>query len=61
MTFTHHCAACDRTQLIFASQVMSVAASENGPELTFTCWCGATQTHVLSARPAGRDKVTLAA
>lgn len=41
--FTHHCSACDRTQLIFMSQMTSVAAGDSGAAASFTCWCGATQ------------------
>ena len=42
--FTHHCTACDRTQLIFPSMVTGVVATERGAAVAFTCWCGATQT-----------------
>ena len=41
--FKHHCSACDRTQLIFDSQVVSVTGTPEGVVATFTCWCGATQ------------------
>ncbi len=46
--FTHHCTACDRTQLIFLSQVSSVAGATDGAAATFTCWCGSTQTSEFS-------------
>lgn len=40
MNFTHHCTACDRTQLIFLSMVTGVSDDS----LDFTCWCGADQS-----------------
>lgn len=46
--FTHHCTACERTQLIFLSQLTSVVATEHGTQATFSCWCGATQTSEIS-------------
>lgn len=46
--FTHHCTACDRNQLIFPSQVTSVASAEHGALATFTCWCGAEQSSDFS-------------
>jgi len=46
--FTHVCTACERTQLIFPSQAHGVTTTQHGTELTFTCWCGAEQSHVLS-------------
>lgn len=55
LVFKHHCSACDRTQLIFPSQVSGVAAGEHGAVATFTCWCGAEQSSdfsLLSAVPA---------
>jgi hypothetical protein len=53
--FKHHCSACDRTQLIFPSQVSSVASGADGAIATFTCWCGAEQSSsysLMSAVPA---------
>lgn len=43
--FTHHCTACDRTQLIFDSQIIAVGGSENDLSFTLKCWCGAEQVH----------------
>lgn len=55
--FVHHCTSCDKSQLIFPSQVRGV--SEDGAGLAFTCWCGADQVWslgrevaVAEARPA---------
>jgi hypothetical protein len=56
--FTHHCTACDRTQLIFPSQVLSLTAVAGGYEIAHECWCGATQVEfVQSGRPAVREVV----
>ena len=53
MMFVHHCTACEKDQLIFPSQFTGVAREAAGTVATFTCWCGADQTHVLgSTRPA---------
>jgi hypothetical protein len=41
--FKHHCTVCERTQLIFGSQVSAVEGTPEGVIATFTCWCGATQ------------------
>ena len=48
--FTHHCTACDKTQLIFFSQVTGLADTDHGTAVTFTCWCGAEQTWVAAQR-----------
>ena len=53
--FTHHCSACERTQLVFFSQVKSVASAADGAIATFTCWCGAQQSTdftLFAAAPA---------
>ena len=51
--FTHHCTACDQTQLIFFSQVTGLAATDRGTSVIFTCWCGSEQTWVAGLRPMG--------
>ncbi len=53
--FTHHCTACDKTQLIFFSQVTGLADTDRGTAVTFTCWCGSEQTWVatLHSRDTG--------
>ena len=51
MNFTHHCTACDRTQLIFPSLFTGVTEVEGQPAVAFTCWCGADQTAPLSQGP----------
>lgn len=42
--FSHHCTACDRTQLIFTSQVTAMTNDELGISVSFRCWCGSEQT-----------------
>ncbi|MGV3564677.1 MAG: hypothetical protein ACO1ON_15485 [Nocardioides sp.] len=56
--FTHDCSACDRRQLIFPSMIEGVTRAEGGTQVSFTCWCGAPQTAVRSAK---RDERTLVA
>jgi hypothetical protein len=51
--FTRHCTACDKTQLIFFSQVTGLAATDHGTAVTFTCWCGSEQT--WDANPSSTD------
>jgi hypothetical protein len=51
--FDHHCTACDKRQLIFPSQVTSLANTDHGIEVTFTCWCGADQT-LLTGRASAQ-------
>jgi hypothetical protein len=48
--FTHHCTACDKTQLVFFSQVTGLADTGRGTAVTFTCWCGAEQTWLAGTR-----------
>jgi len=48
--FTHHCTACDQTQLVFFSQVTGLAATDHGTAVTFTCWCDSEQTWVAAPR-----------
>lgn len=51
MNFTHHCTACDRTQLIFPSMFTGVTEVDGASSVAFTCWCGADQTAPLSQGP----------
>jgi hypothetical protein len=52
--FAHHCTACDRTQLIFSSQVTGLVNADHGIVASFRCWCGSEQSLVTGtgARPA---------
>lgn len=51
--FQHHCTACDRTELICASQIRALTNTERGIEVRFECWCGAEQL-IISGRRAAR-------
>jgi hypothetical protein len=48
--FDRHCSACDRTQLIFPSQISSVTNSDHGILVSYTCWCGSQQTWLTGTR-----------
>ena len=58
--FDHHCTSCDKRQLIFPSQVMSMTNTDHGIVGAVTCWCGAAQTLITGLASAKRQ-VTLAA
>ena len=47
--FDRHCTACDRTQLIFPSQVTAVTNTDHGILVSYVCWCGAEQTWLTGA------------
>jgi len=49
--FVHHCTACDRRQLIFASQLTSLVHTDDSIVIGFECWCGAEQSVVKGRRP----------
>jgi hypothetical protein len=59
--FDHTCTACSRRQLIFPSQVTSLANTDHGIVVTFTCWCGADQTMVTGRRVERSERVAVAA
>ncbi|KRC57362.1 MULTISPECIES: hypothetical protein [unclassified Nocardioides] len=44
--FTHDCPSCGRRELIFNDQVTALENHLDGFLITFTCWCGATGTHL---------------
>ncbi len=48
--FSHHCTDCDRTQLIFSSQVTDLTNHELGIVVSFRCWCGSEQTKLTGRR-----------
>ena len=52
--FTNHCSSCDRTQLIFPSQVTGLVDAGGELVMAYTCWCGAAQTWAV----AGADRGT---
>lgn len=49
--FVNECTQCHKNQLIFASQVTSLANNDGGTAVRYTCWCGSEQTWV-AAGPA---------
>lgn len=48
--FVHHCTSCEKSQLIFPSQMKGVADDSSG--LVFTCWCGAEQIWKVGTKQA---------
>ena len=48
--FDRHCSACDRTQLIFPSQISAVTNTDHGILVSYTCWCGVEQTWLTGSR-----------
>lgn len=54
--FTSHCTACDKTQLVFLSQISGMRDTDRGTVVSYTCWCGADQewnvADVHETRPA---------
>ena len=41
--FDRHCSACDKTQLIFPSQIIAVTNTDEAILVSYTCWCGSAQ------------------
>jgi hypothetical protein len=42
--FANHCTDCDTRKLIFPSQITHLVNSDDGIEVTYSCWCGSEQT-----------------
>ncbi|QNN54686.1 hypothetical protein [Nocardioides mesophilus] len=59
--FDHICPACNKRQLIFPSQVTSVVNSDQGIEVSYTCWCGSSQTWVTGRAVTEKAQVAAAA
>lgn len=38
--FDHYCPACEKRQLLFASQITKIVNDEQGVVVLLTCWCG---------------------
>ena len=53
--FDNNCQVCASRVLIFPSQVTSMAMTDDGIVVTFTCWCGTEQTQV-TGKAAGADR-----
>jgi hypothetical protein len=59
--FANNCQVCARRVLIFPSQVTSLANTDQGIVLTFTCWCGTEDTLVTGKAARGdRDHAAAA-
>ena len=59
--FDHVCTSCHRRQLIFPSQVTALDNTEHGIVVSYTCWCGASQTWLTgAAAESGRHLVSAA-
>jgi len=59
--FDNNCQVCASRVLIFASQVTSLANTDDGIVVTFTCWCG-TEQHEVTGKVArdARDRAVAA-
>ena len=53
--FDNNCQVCASRVLIFPSQVTSMATTDDGIVVTFTCWCDTLQTQV-TGRTARADR-----
>lgn len=53
--FDNNCRVCAARVLIFPSQVTSLANTDDGMVVTFTCWCGTEQSQV-TGRTARSDR-----
>jgi hypothetical protein len=38
--FDHYCPACQKRQLLFASQITRIVNDDQGVVVLLTCWCG---------------------
>ena len=59
--FDRHCSACDRTQLIFPSQISAVTNTDHGILVSYTCWCGAEQTWLTGSHGHADQRALVAA
>ena len=59
--FANTCTSCGKRQLIFPSQITSLANTERGIEVAYTCWCGASQTWLTGRATSDRAEVVTAA
>lgn len=50
--FDVNCPACERRQLVFASQVRGITNDERGIHVAYRCWCGAESTWTTGRRGA---------
>lgn len=47
--FANNCQVCAKRVLVFPSQITSLANTDHGIVVSFTCWCGTEQTRVTGA------------
>jgi hypothetical protein len=59
--FAHNCSACERRQLVFASQIKALQNTDHGIVVRFTCWCGADQVALTGRKVTGQREVAVAA
>jgi hypothetical protein len=59
--FDRHCSACDKTQLIFPSQITAVTNTDAGILVSYTCWCGSAQTWLTGTHGRATDRSLAAA
>jgi hypothetical protein len=55
--FVHTCTACEKRLLIFPSQVTSLANTDRGIIVGFTCWCGEPQATLTGKVAQRREPV----
>jgi hypothetical protein len=59
--FDRHCSACDRTQLIFPSQIQGVTNTDHGILVSYVCWCGSEQTWLTGSTGHAEQSALVAA
>ena len=59
--FDRHCSACDKTELIFPSQITAVTNIDEGILVSYTCWCGSAQTWLTGTHGREADHTLVAA
>jgi hypothetical protein len=59
--FDRHCSACDKTQLIFPSQITAVTNTDEGILVSYTCWCGSAQTWLTGTHGHAGGRTLVAA
>ena len=58
--FDNECTVCGKRQLIFPSQIATIANTDAGIVVSYTCWCGADQTWVTGKVQADRRPLVAA-
>ena len=58
--FDHYCPACQKRQLLFASQITRIVNDDRGVVVLLTCWCGEPAA-VRTGKAAGADAAPEAA